>query len=303
MPNRRHIHKAVKEQLVVMSGNMKPSAIEKATSVSKRTVNRILKLARETGDVVRSPLQQGRPRVLNALHVAFLEGLIERTPDMYYSEIRDELQASRFHPEKAIERNEELRLRYQALIAEYLPEQLVFVDESACNRNTTKRNYAWAPSGTRARRRDYFVRGQRYSILPALSLDGILHLDIINRSYTVELFNEFIDGLLDNMNPFPAPNSVIVMDNASIHKSQELQQMIEARGMRLVFLPAYSPDYNPIEECFSAIKAWIRANRDYVRGELSGEITCDPYTMLWEAVFDTVTPEKARGWFHDSGYL
>lgn len=72
--------------------------------------------------------------------------------------------------------------------------------------------------------------------------------------------------------------------------------------MRLLFLPAYSPDFNPIEEAFSAIKAWIRANRDFVRGELTGEPTCDPYAMLWEAVFTTATADKAAGWFRDCGY-
>lgn len=71
--------------------------------------------------------------------------------------------------------------------------------------------------------------------------------------------------------------------------------------MRLVFLPAYSPDLNPIEEAFSAIKAWIRANRDYVLGELTGAHV-DPYKMLWDAVF-SVTPEKAMGWYRHSGYI
>jgi hypothetical protein len=60
---------------------------------------------------------------------------------------------------------------------------------------------------------------------------------------------------------------------------------------------------NPIEEAFSAIKAWIRANRDYARGELSGEAMCDPYRLLWDAVFETVTPAKAAGWFHHCGYM
>lgn len=72
--------------------------------------------------------------------------------------------------------------------------------------------------------------------------------------------------------------------------------------MRLVFLPAYSPDLNPIEEAFSSIKAWIRANRDYVLGELTGGAHCEPYKMLWDAVF-TVTPEKALGWYRHSGYI
>ncbi|OAX38739.1 hypothetical protein K503DRAFT_690996, partial [Rhizopogon vinicolor AM-OR11-026] len=54
---------------------------------------------------------------------------------------------------------------------------------------------------------------------------------------------------------------------------------------------------------FSAIKAWIRRNREHARGELMGDPTCDPYQLLWDAVFATVTPEKARGWFAHSGYL
>ncbi|KAJ8579803.1 hypothetical protein M405DRAFT_706850, partial [Rhizopogon salebrosus TDB-379] len=64
-------------------------------------------------------------------------------------------------------------------------------------------------------------------ILPALSLDGILHLDVQDHSYTSASFNGFIDGLLDNMNPFPQTNSVIVMDNANIHKSAHLEEMIQ----------------------------------------------------------------------------
>lgn len=73
--------------------------------------------------------------------------------------------------------------------------------------------------------------------------------------------------------------------------------------MRLIYLPPYSPDFNPIEEAFSAIKAWIRSNRDYARSELSGDATADPYTMIWEAVYMTVTPMKVEGWYQDCGYL
>lgn len=65
-----------------------------------------------------------------------------------------------------------------------------------------------------------------------MSMDGILHLAIQDCPYTAIQFNSFIEALLDNMNPFPQPNSVIVMDNASIHKSPELRQMIEERYVR-----------------------------------------------------------------------
>ncbi|KAI6008825.1 hypothetical protein F5J12DRAFT_688839, partial [Pisolithus orientalis] len=59
----------------------------------------------------------------------------------------------------------------------------------------------------------YFI-SSRYLVLPAMSLDGILHLDIQDCAYTGAMFNQFIDLLLNNMNPYPQKNSVIVMDNA-----------------------------------------------------------------------------------------
>ena len=71
--------------------------------------------------------------------------------------------------------------------------------------------------------------------------------------------------------------------------------------MQLVFLPAYSPDLNLIEEAFSPIKAWIRKNRDYVLGEITGTHG-NSYKMLWNAVF-SVTPEKTMGRFWHSGYI
>ncbi|KAF8480179.1 hypothetical protein DFH94DRAFT_600440, partial [Russula ochroleuca] len=60
----------------------------------------------------------------------------------------------------------------------------------------------------------------------ALSLDGILHLDVQDRSYTSQIFNSFVDALLDNMNPFYGRNSVLIMDNTSIHKSPALEQLV-----------------------------------------------------------------------------
>ncbi|KIO16826.1 hypothetical protein M407DRAFT_46734, partial [Tulasnella calospora MUT 4182] len=69
----------------------------------------------------------------------------------------------------------------------------------------------------------------RYSMLPALLLDGILHASILPCSFTSDSFCIFIDGLLDEMNPYPSPNSVIIMNNASIHKGPGMCEMIEER--------------------------------------------------------------------------
>ncbi|KAI0737058.1 hypothetical protein BC629DRAFT_1254673, partial [Irpex lacteus] len=71
----------------------------------------------------------------------------------------------------------------------------------------------------------------------------------------------------------------------------------------LVYLSAYSPDFNPIEEGFSSMKNWIRSNRDYVLGELSEISAANPYRIIWDAVFATMTPDNIAGWFRDCGYL
>jgi len=69
----------------------------------------------------------------------------------------------------------------------------------------------------------------RYSVLPAISLDGILTVKILEGSFDSDSFGRFIGGLLCHMNPFPGPNSVIVMDNCRIHKSELIREIIEAQ--------------------------------------------------------------------------
>jgi hypothetical protein len=69
----------------------------------------------------------------------------------------------------------------------------------------------------------------RYSVLPALSLDGMLNVDIVEGSFTQTSFTQFIEGTLDCMNPFPGANSVIVMDNCRIHHADFIIQMIRDR--------------------------------------------------------------------------
>ena len=98
------------------------------------------------------------------------------------------------------------------------------------------------------------------------------------------------------MNKWPLPNSVLVVDNAAIHKVDGIHEMIEEHGARIMYLPAYSPDLNPIELAFLTIKAWLRGNRDRINTK-SGAI----YEALWEAVY-SVTQDDARGWYKHCGY-
>jgi len=70
-------------------------------------------------------------------------------------------------------------------------------------------------------------------MLPALSLDGILHVSVVEGSHNGTTFYDFVNGLLDKMNPYPGPKSVLVMDNASIHKSEELIDLVHDRYVYL----------------------------------------------------------------------
>jgi transposase len=72
--------------------------------------------------------------------------------------------------------------------------------------------------------------------------------------------------------------------------------------MRLLFLPAYSPDLNPIEEAFSCVKSWLRLNRAYVLSETEGR-ACDPYALIWQAIYTNITPDKVYGWYRHSEYI
>jgi hypothetical protein len=176
----------------------------------------------------------------------------------------------------------------------------VFADESHFNRLTLRRPYAWSLRGERACRYEFQFRGTKYSILPAISLDGILHLEVIKNAITGEDFHSFVEGLLPRMNAWPLPNSVLVVDNASIHKVAGIREMVEEHGAHLLFLPAYSPDFNPIELAFSTIKAWLHANRDRVNQEMESE-DGSVYNALWQAVH-IVTREDPKGWYKHCGY-
>jgi transposase len=98
------------------------------------------------------------------------------------------------------------------------------------------------------------------------------------------------------MNPYPGPNSVIVLDNAKIHHNEDLIRYLQAFGIRVEFLPPYSPDLNPIESAFSVMKSFLKKNRDFI------ESFNDPIYALFIASFH-ITSVMAEGFFKGTIYL
>ncbi len=106
-------------------------------------------------------------------------------------------------------------------LTEWTPEQMIFVDESAANERTMDRKFGWSPIGTPAVHVQPLKRSEKWSILPVYTVDGFIAWDIMQGSYNMELFNEFVrTWVIPLTNPFPGPRSVLVMDNARIHKSE-----------------------------------------------------------------------------------
>jgi transposase len=114
---------------------------------------------------------------------------------------------------------------------------------------------------------------------------------VIEGAATTQLFEIYVEHILA---PSLQAGQIVIMDNLSIHKGQKVRKMIEERECQLLFLPAYSPDFSPIEEMFSKLKAVLRRVRARTHEALQD--------ALAQALL-TVTTADAAGWFRHCGYL
>ncbi len=194
----------------------------------------------------------------------------------------------------ARERDEEARLLFQEQIQQEEFEKLVFLDECGFASNLC-RLYGWAIGGARCVETSAHTRTQNRSCLGAFSLPGqsnptgLWALWQKTGAWNGVLFELFV---VDELLPRLPPQSVLVLDNARIHKSHSLQEAVEAAGHRLLFLPAYSPDFNPIELVWSWLKNWVR--------HLAPEGD-EPRKQAIRAAQAALPPQHAQGWFRKCG--
>jgi transposase len=181
------------------------------------------------------------------------------------------------------------RAQYRQQIAAVRPEDLVFVDESGVHRAMT-RLYARSPRGQRAHGSAPRNYGDNVSVLGAINLHGPVAGLCVPGSADGELFRTFVQRVLT---PALWPGAVVVLDNLSTHKVKGVREAIEAVGARLVYLPPYSPDFNPIELAWSQLKAHLR--------QAAARTTTALYRAIADA-FDALTPTHARGYFAHCGY-
>lgn len=189
----------------------------------------------------------------------------------------------------ASERDEEARTEWKEQVKQFDPKRMVFVDECGSNISLAP-IYARAPRGERALGSAPRNWGRNITLIASMSALGMGEAMTVEGATDTVAFELYIERLLA---PSLERGQVVVMDNLSAHKSERVRHLIAARGCRLLYLPAYSPDLNPIEQAFSKLKGMLRQARARTKETLELAIS--------EAL-SAVTASDALGWFHNSGY-
>lgn len=187
------------------------------------------------------------------------------------------------------ERDERRRSAFAEYVRSIVSERFVFVDECSTNIALSP-IYARAPRGERALGKAPRNWGKNVSLICAIDAEGVKPSMSVEGAVDGEAFEAYVEHFLV---PKLKRGQVIVMDNLSVHKSKRVQWLVEDAGCELLFLPPYSPDFNPIEEAFSKVKGILRK---------AGARTKEALVQATGRALDTITRKDIRGFYADCGY-
>ena len=176
--------------------------------------------------------------------------------------------------------------KYQGRIE---PERLVFIDET-----WTKTNMAplrgWAPRGARLIAKVPHGHWKTTTFLAALRHDRIAAPWLVDGPIDGESFRTYVEQVLV---PTLRPGDIVIMDNLGSHKSKEVRRLIRSAGAKLLFLPKYSPDLNPIEQVFAKLKHLLRK---------AAARTIETVCAAIADILGAFSPEECSNYFRNSGY-
>lgn len=152
------------------------------------------------------------------------------------------------------------------------------------------RRYGRAPRGQRVHDAVPKNFGRNVSILGALSWYGMDAVMTIEGAVDTAVFRAYVTHVLL---PTLRAGDVVVMDNLSVHKAADIESQITAAGAQLIYLPPYSPDWSPIEPCWSKLKTWLRGMKARTKEALDLALT---------KIIGKISNSDARGWFAHCGY-
>jgi len=165
----------------------------------------------------------------------------------------------------------------------------VFIDETWASTNMARR-YGRAPRGERLRAAVPHGHWKTTTFVAGLRLDGVVTPLVLDGPINATAFEAYVEQFLA---PTLQPGDIVVMDNLSSHKGPMVRALIEAVGAKLLYLPPYSPDFNPIEKLFSKLKALLRK---------ATERTIDGLWRVIGQCLDRFTPRECATYFEAAGY-
>jgi len=188
----------------------------------------------------------------------------------------------------AAERDEVARQVWREL-AETLPAQRVTVFDESGTQLDMSSPYARAPRGERAYATQRRNTGKNMTLLAGITLAGMTAPFVVDGAVTTAVMETYLAHVLL---PTLRAGDIVILDNLSVHHAASVTQMLTDHGCRVLFLPAYSPDFSPIENAFSKIKGVLRRLRAQ---------TVDTLLDAIDQAIDTITPKNAIGYFTHAG--
>ena len=287
--------------------------------MSAKSVRRCIDLFLNTGEVTQDGRKRGRLPKLREEEQLMLLQIVFDLPGLYLEEIQVKLEAmgiavslsqicTEIHEmglsrQKmhfiVCQRSEEKRAKFINEVMHVPANMFVFVDETGSNQRDLHREKGYGLRGVAPVSLKLHICGRRISALAAITVRGVEDFYLVEGLVDGHVFCEYVrNSLLPVLKPFNGSNrnSIVIMDNASIHHVDEVCQLILSSGALLWFLPPYSPDLNPIEECFHQVKSYIRSN------SIVFHATSDPRLVLASA-FASVKEEDCRAYIKHAGYL
>ncbi len=155
-----------------------------------------------------------------------------------------------------MEASEEKRAKYKKEIENIPKEHLVYIDESGIEMTICK-DKGWGKKSEKLIGKRSGKYYQRTNIIAGLVNNKSIAPMVFNSSCNTKLFEAWVEKFLIKE---LKPGQFVVMDNASFHKSEKTKELIESVGCHVIFLPPYSPDFNPIEKFWANMKRWIKNN-------------------------------------------
>jgi transposase len=146
------------------------------------------------------------------------------------------------------------RARFEEKQKELDTQRLVFVDESGFRLDSPPR-YGWAPIGEKSPGKGTHGKWETMTMLGAVGLDGFRGFMTIDCGTSTEVFELFVEHqLIPNL----GAGDIVILDNLSAHRGAKVRELLEAVGVELLFLPPYSPEFNPIEKVWGKLKDIVR---------------------------------------------